>query len=214
MNKKLIVFGLASVLLTACGGGSEEAESKGEGQEQEAKACTYSYDPGSTVLTWTAFKLTERIGVNGTFDQINVTANEGSEDMFGVLTGATFEIPVSSLNSQDPERDPKLKDHFFGVMANTENITGKIVDLNETSGRIMINMNGMEVEYEGNVTVEDETTITWTQAIDILDFNGQASIDSIGVHCAEKHTGEDGVNKFWPDVNIAVKTTLVKTCEE
>lgn len=211
MNKRLIAIGFAAMLLTACGGGEETTEEEGAADETTA-ACTYSYDSEATVLTWTAFKLTERVGVNGSFDQINVTANDGAENMFDVLNGATFEIPVSSLNSQDPERDPKLKKHFFGNMVETESITGSIIELNESSGKIKIKMNGNEIEYEGDVTVEGET-ITWEQAIDIIEFQAQASMDSIAVHCAEKHTGTDGVNKFWPDVNIAVKTTLLKECK-
>lgn len=211
MNKRLIAIGFAAMLLTACGGGEETTEEEGAADETAA-ACTYSYDSEATVLTWTAFKLTERVGVNGSFDQINVTANDGAENMFDVLNGATFEIPVSSLNSQDPERDPKLKKHFFGNMVETESITGSIIELNESSGKIKIKMNGNEIEYEGDVTVEGET-ITWEQAIDIIEFQAQASMDSIAVHCAEKHTGTDGVNKFWPDVNIAVKTTLLKECK-
>ena len=214
MNKKLIAFGFATVMLAACGGGEDESTDEAEETAgTEESACTYSYDEGSTVLTWTAFKLTEKVGVNGTFDQIDVTANDGAENMYDVLSGATFEIPVATVNSQDPVRDPKIRDFFFGNMAETANISGSMVSVTDGSGTVSITMNGVAVEYDGEIKTEDET-ITFLTTIDITDFQAQTALDSLGEACAEKHTGEDGVRKFWTDVDIAVKTTLIKDCPE
>ncbi|UKN00137.1 YceI family protein [Paracrocinitomix mangrovi] len=207
-TRKLLVLGLIPAMI-ACGGGEEGTE---ETQEEVAEeTCTYSYDENSTVLTWTAFKLSEKVGVDGTFDQINVTASE-SEDMFGVLSGATFEIPVSSINSQDAVRDGKIKNSFFGNMAESEMLSGTINSIDANKASVNIVMNGKGVDYDGEVSVDGET-ITMKTTIDILDFEGQVAIDSLGVVCEEKHTGPDGVNKLWSDVNIAVKTTLKKECK-
>ena len=197
-------------LMVACGG-AETEENTGEDEVVVEEVCTYKYDENATILTWTAFKLTEKVGVDGSFDEINVVANE-SDDMFGVLIGATFEIPVASVNSQDPVRDPKIKDSFFGTMDSTVSITGTVISIDEKGARVSITMNGVTAEYDGTVKV-DEETITMNTTIDILDFDGQASIDEIGKVCEAKHTGEDGVNKFWSDVNVAVQTKLIKECK-
>jgi len=210
MNYKILYIAFASLAFVSCGG---EAEGEGDSTDSTANACKYSYDPASTVLTWTAFKLSDRVGVSGTFDQITVVANDGASSMFDVLTGATFEIPTGTLNSQDPVRDPTLKTHFFGNLVNTVNITGSVTEINGTTGKILIKMNDVEKEYEGSVTVDGES-ITWEGALEITDFNAQTSLDSIGVYCAEKHTGPDGVQKFWTDVGLAVKTTLKKDCPQ
>lgn len=196
-------------LLTACGG-SEETEEQTE-DTQEAETCTYAYDENTTVLTWTAFKLSDKVGVDGTFNEINVTASE-SDDKYGVLSGATFEIPVNTLNSQDTTRDGKLKRSFFGNLESTEIITGSIVSIDNSGAEVSITMNGVTNNYEGEVK-EDGEKITMTTTISILDFDGQTAMDSLSVVCAEKHTGPDGENKLWEDVNIAVSTTLSKTCE-
>lgn len=209
-KKNLLLLGLIAVFTMSCGGAEETEESTEE--EVVEEACSYSYDESTTVFTWTAFKLTEKIGVDGTFDNITVNANVGSVDMFGVLNGATFEIAVGSVNSQDNVRDPKIKNSFFGNMADTEMITGTVNSIDETMASVSVTMNGMTVDYEGEVKVDD-MTITMLTTIDILDFEAETSLDSLGVVCAEKHTGVDGINKFWSDVNIAVKTTLVKNCE-
>ena len=208
-TRKLMLLGLLP-LMVACGGAEEEADTTNDEEVVAEEVCTYKYDENATILTWTAFKLTEKVGVDGSFDEINVVANE-SEDMFGVLSGATFEIPVVSVNSQDPVRDPKIRDSFFGTMDSTVAITGEIISINENGARVSITMNGVTVEYDGEIKVKEET-ITMNTTIDILDFDGQGSIDEIGKVCEAKHTGEDGVNKFWSDVNVAVQTKLIKEC--
>jgi len=211
MDKRILALALSGLFLVACGG-EENTDNETVVEETVEETCTYSYDPGATVLTWTAFKLTEKAAVNGSFDEINVIANDGESDMFAVLTGATFDIPVSTLNSQDDVRDPKIKKSFFGVMNETASITGTVNSIDANGASVDILMNGMTKSYEGEVTVEGED-VTFVTTIDILDFDGQASIDSLGVVCEAKHTGDDGVNKLWSDVDIAVKTTLVKTCK-
>ena len=150
--------------------------------------------------------------MSGTFDEINVVSNDGADDMYAVLTGASFDIPVSSLNSNDEARDPKIKNSFFGVMDSTDRITGSVNSLSATAGEVTISMNGMTKNYSGEVSVEGEE-ITFSTTLNILDFNGQESIDSLGVVCEAKHTGPDGVNKLWEDVELVIRTTLVKTCE-
>lgn len=215
MKKSMALVVLSGFLFAACGGGEEETNNEEVTGGEEAvveESCTYAYDPEETVLTWTAFKLTERVGVSGTFDEINVVSNDGAEDMYAVLTGATIDIPVSSLNSNDEVRDPKIKNSFFGVMNNTDRITGSVNSLSETAGEVSITMNGMTKSYSGDVTVEGEE-ITFSTTLNMIDFNGQESIDSLGVVCEAKHTGPDGVNKLWEDVELVIRTTLVKTCE-
>ena len=207
MKKYIFPLTLAAVVLTSCGGGNEADVVATDSVE----VCTYSYDPTTTTLTWTAFKLTEKIGVNGTFDEINVIAKEDATDMFAVLTGATFELPIASLNSQDPVRDPKIKRSFFGNMTETASITGVVNSISATTASVSVTMNGVAKEYTGNVSVEGEK-ITLTTTIDIVDFGAQTSLDSLSVVCAEKHTGPDGVNKFWTTVDVAVSTTLIKSC--
>lgn len=209
MSKSILSIIALAAILTSCGGGSTESTTE---TKDTVATCTYSYDSSATELTWTAFKLTEKIGVNGTFNEINVTANNNATDMFGVLTGATFSIPVATLNSQDNVRDTKVKNSFFGNMLSTEMLTGSVVSINSSQATLSVKMNDVVKEYTGEVIVDGET-ITVKTTVDILDFNAQVAMDSLSVVCSEKHTGPDGVNKFWSTVDVVVKTTLIKNCQ-
>ncbi|MCH2235291.1 MAG: YceI family protein [Crocinitomicaceae bacterium] len=208
---KKMIFAVLPLYLISCGGEATE-ETEGNETEEVVETCTYTYDPEATILTWTGFKLTEKVGVNGTFDEINVVSNDGSENMYDVLAGATFTIPVESVNSQEPTRDPKLRKNFFGTMSATENITGTINSIDANGASIELVMNEVSVNYDASVETDGET-ITSTLTINMADFDAQHSIDSLNVVCLEKHTGEDGESKLWSDVDIAVKTTLVKNCK-
>lgn len=212
MKKRTLFFGLSVIVLTACGGETEDQAAVSNEDKVVEETCLYSYNPDETTLTWTAFKLTDRVAVNGTFQEINVTTKGESEDVFGALIGATFEIPISSLNSQDEVRDPKIKNSFFGVMNDTESITGTVDALSKKEGSVSITMNGVTKKYTGEVK-QNEEEITLLTTIDLIDFEAQPSIDSLGVVCEEKHTGPDGVNKLWSEVDIAVKTKLTKSCQ-
>lgn len=208
MKKIVYIIPVFAFAVASCGGGEAETTTT----QDTVEVCTYSYDSSKTELTWTAFKLTEKIGVNGTFNEINVVAKDSAADMFAVLTGATFEIPVATLNSQDPIRDGKVKNSFFGNMDSTAYITGVVNSISAEGASVSVTMNNVTKEYSGVVTVEGET-ITMTTTVDIVDFNAQESLDSLSVVCAEKHTGPDGINKFWSTVDVAVKTTLIKNCK-
>jgi ABC-type glycerol-3-phosphate transport system substrate-binding protein len=77
--KKHILFLAISALsigLSSCGGDKKTVEDS----SQQEKNCFYSYNSGSTVLEWTAFKFTEKTGVNGTFNKITIEGMEKSDD--------------------------------------------------------------------------------------------------------------------------------------
>src|SRR5690554_2945263 len=76
-------------------------------------------------LTWTAFKTPDKVGVEGTFDKIELTGTKDSGDILKDIEGATFNITTSSVNSADPWKNEKLKDGFSALL--TAIITEKFV---------------------------------------------------------------------------------------
>ena len=136
--------GLFAVGLNACG--NEEKHDKTVNTEEVAieKACTYNLDATSVKVNWTAFKLTEKKGVGGTFDNVIISGISESESVLGAVTNATFEIQTATVNSDNPPRDLKIANSFFGTMENTELITGKIISLEENgTGMVLLKLNNV-----------------------------------------------------------------------
>jgi len=206
MKKLSIAF--VTLLALSCGSETSQAEQPVITTEK----CLYKFDESSTKVGWTAFKFTEKTGVTGTFNKVNVLISQAAEDMYTTLTGATFTIPVNEVNSENPDRDQKIQDHFFGSMESTDIISGIVKTINESSALIEITLNGISKEYDGEVSVEGET-ITLKTTIDMLNFEAQQSVDSLNSVCNDLHKGADGVSKLWTEVDINVVTTLKKDCK-
>ena len=209
MKKNIIVLGLLSVMAISCG---ESTDDHAEEVVEKVEVCTYAYNASSTTVGWTAFKFTDKKGVSGVFDQVDVLIAQNAEDMVQTLSGASFTIPVSSINSENPDRDTKLENSFFGTMESTEIISGLVKSINNETALVEISMNGISMEYEGVVTVEGEK-VNFTTTIDMVDFEAQSSVDSLNTVCGLLHTGTDGVSKLWSEIDINVETTLVKECK-
>ncbi len=64
-------------------------------------------------MSWTAYKTTEKIGVGGSFTEITLNDTKTGTSPEAILEGATFSIPVSSLFTDNDDRDSKLKEFFF-----------------------------------------------------------------------------------------------------
>lgn len=209
MKKNIIVLGLLSIVAFSCG---ETTEEHTEEVLETAEVCTYAYNGESTTVGWTAFKFTEKAAVGGKFDQVDVLIAQNSEDMLQTLSGASFTIPINSVNTENPVRDTKIKNSFFGTMESTEVISGLVKSIDAEKALVEISMNGMSNEYEGTVTVEGEK-VNFNTTIDMVDFEAQSSVDSLNNVCKDVHTGADGVSKLWSEVDINVETTLVKECK-
>jgi len=208
MKKSILTFGLLSAILISC----NSSETPATEVIETVEVCTYNYNSESTVIGWTAFKFTEKKGVSGVFDQSEVLIANASEDMLQTLAGASFTIPVSSINSTNPVRDEKLKNSFFGTMESTEIISGLVKSISDSEAVVEITMNGQSKDYTGKVNV-DGLKIAFTATIDMVDFEAQHAIDSLNIVCSAEHTSEDGSSKLWSEVDLNVETTLVKTCK-
>ena len=216
MNKLTIGIGLAFIF-ASCGGentATKEANTpeKSTTDEVVAENCVYSFNPDSTTVSWTAFKTTEKIGVGGKFDTVNVTGTQDSEEVNGVFNSASFSIPVSSINTANPDRDMKIRKFFFGSLAGSETLEGSLVSLADGKGVVAISMNGVSKEVEMDFTVDGEVVELET-TINVGEWNAQAGIDALNTECYELHMAGDGVSKLWPEVKIGIRTVLNKTCK-
>ncbi len=197
--KKIITLIVASSLLIACG----NTETKND--EKETVEKSYSIKNNTTILKWTAYKTTEKKPVGGEFTEVSLKSVPAGKTPEKSLEGLTFGIPVSSLFTDNEERDGKLKRLFFGVMLNTEMISGefKNIDGNDKEGKgvIALKMNDVVCDLPFNYTIEgNEFDIV--SELNIKSWKADSALNSLNEACYDLHKGPDGISYTSPNVSI------------
>ncbi len=202
--KKFVFAGVlfTGILMSAC---------SGEGEKQSAEQCTYSYNHENSVLEWTAFKFTNKTGVKGTFNEVNISGISESEDPKKLIESMGFNIPTKTVETNDPDRNGKIAEFFFGTIS-TENLQGRVLKLHD-DGRadLEISMNGMTKPVSGTYTLDD-VYFSFKATISVMDWDAVSGIDALNAQCVENHTGTDGVLKLWSEVDLSFTTRLDKSC--
>ena len=157
-----------------------------------------------------SLKHSAKAQVGGTFKSSIVEGFTESADLNNSVSGVTFKIPVNSTSTNDTVRDYKIVNSFFKTMVNTDFITGKIISLNNNgTGLLSISMNNSQVEKKFNWKIDQSSREIYIKAsIDVLNWRAQSSLDALNEVCLEQHTGPDGKNVLWPNVDITVIVDL------
>ena len=214
MSYSFVLFGVLAFM--SCGNPApKETENESTMPSEQTTLCSYSYESSQTQFTWTAYKFTERAGVAGTFDSIQITAKQNAASIEELLKGARFTIPVSSINSKNDDRDMKIQKFFFGSMNATTELSGMVSEVegdNESGSiQLMLMMNELEGPAEMRYLMNGDTLIL-EGMIDVNAWNGQAGIERLNKECKQLHTGADGVSVLWPEVKLELRSVLSKTC--
>ena len=200
----------------SCGnqGTEKKTEEKDKKTEETAKKeeCTYAFDLENTSVKWTAYKTTEKIGVSGTFDSLIVSNTQKASSIASVFENATFKIPVATVNSNAPDRDKKILEHFFGVMDETTMITGGVKKIGDEKSSVSIEMNGIQKDVKTESLIRNDSIIL-TSIIDLAQWKAQPAVDSLNTVCYDLHKGSDGVSKLWPEVKIEIASKVQKDCK-
>lgn len=215
--KKILPILLMSLLIFSC---SNSETSKNSATNQEAKvpseSCLYSINTEEAVFQWTAFKTTAKVGVNGSFDAIEINNSNNAPNLTALIIETEFTINLGSVNSGNPERDEKLKEFFFGSLANTDIFTGIVEECegNNDEGMLMVNlkMNEVAKQVKMDYKVEDNF-LKISGTLDLLDWEAGQAVESINNACLDLHKGEDGVSKTWSDMEISVEVPLTTDCK-
>jgi hypothetical protein len=219
MKKVLLGFLAVGFLFSSCGNsGSESGESKESAPkkvELAKEVCTYSYTDNTTIK-WTAFKFTKKVGVGGVIDSFSVKLNKVVETPKEILSDLEFEVYPATVNSNNEERDAKLRAFFFGKMDSTDVISGKVVDIigNMREGSLMVSMtlNGQTKNQPMKYFVEG-SSVTINGQMDLNNWGAQKAVESLNNVCKDLHTGEDGVSKLWSTVDIEIVSVLKQECK-
>ncbi|MFT5754749.1 MAG: hypothetical protein ACI924_001990 [Flavobacterium sp.] len=196
--KKLsvLILGLAFVTFTSCKN-EEKTETLTETQE-EVKGLAIVND--STKVKWTAFKTTDKVAVGGSFTQIELKDVKTGNTPQEVLEGVAFSIPVSSLFTNNEDRDYKLKTIFFATLKNTELLSG-ILNFRDNQLFMTLSMNDVTKQIPLEYTFENNL-LNMKTTLNLNDFGGETALAAINKACYELHKGPDGVSKTWETVDI------------
>lgn len=192
----VLILGLMFVTFTSCKK-EEKTETPTETNEV-VKGLTIVND--STKVKWTAFKTTDKVAVGGSFTQIELKDVKTGNSPEEVLEGVAFSIPVSSLFTDNADRDSKLKTIFFGTLKNTELLAGV---LNFRDGKCMMSLSMNDVTKQVPLEYTFENNLfSMKTTLNLNDFGGSTALAAINKACYDLHKGPDGVSKTWETVDI------------
>lgn len=212
---KRLLIAITAISLIACGGNTntDKKEAKKEEVKQE---CTYTLNADATTFNWLAYKHTDKVGVPGVIDSVNISGTVPGKQISDLLANAEVQLFVPGIDSKDATRDKKIMDIFFGAMTNSQTISGKViaVDGNNTegNGQVQISLNGVDKALPFSYKL-DGARLTIKFVVDFTDFNGDEAIAALNKACEERHTGKDGESVLWPDVKITITSVLERDCE-
>ncbi|MEQ8910343.1 MAG: YceI family protein [Vicingaceae bacterium] len=209
---KIKLIGLVLIILAASCGSSDQQKkptpkknSKTVLREKKTGK-EYSIKETAIHVNWTAFKFTDKVGVGGTFDEVETTPKNKSGSVEMLLSGAKINIFTSSINSKNEVRDAKLRTYFFEAF-NTETIQGEIISARNGKGSLKLKMNGISREVNYSYRKQSDTVLLST-TVDLNQWQGEEALDILNKACSDLHTGTDGVSKLWSEVAITVQLPL------
>ena len=205
-NKSIYIFGSLFILLlvASC---DQFKKPKNTEDQFDKTGKKYSLVAETTSVFWTGYKTTEKTPVKGQFMKINIDDPKKADTAKEALDGVNFSIPVSSLFSNDESRDTKLKGLFFGVMDQTELLSGSIHLENDTLANVSLHMNGLTKTIPLTYFISGQM-LSMQGSMNVEDWNTQKALASLHVACKEQHTGADGISKTWGEVGINVESYL------
>ena len=208
---KNLPFFLSFILLISCSSESETITISSENKSKPAIAANTSpYHLGDVTVKWTAFKHAAKAQVGGKFDSVIVSGFKDTSDLKSAVSGVSFKLPVNSTKTGDKVRDYKIINSFFNTMVSTEFITGTIKSINQNgTGIVTINMNEIPVDEIFKWEMDESTNEFFLKtSIDVFNWGAQKALGALNDVCLEQHTGPDGINKLWPNVDIVVFAEL------
>lgn len=203
MKKQLIGLGtlcLYLILLSSCASNTKE---------NRVKKSTFSYDPDSTFLQWTAYKTSEKLPVNGTFTAIEIKG-DSKETALETIEALEVVITTNSVQTNDTVRNSRIERYFFQEIQ-TDEIRARFKNISKDGAAVaLITMNNRTVEVPGTYVLQNNT-FTFNSDIDLGAWNALRGIMRLNEVCKDLHAGKDGVSKLWQEVTILFTCRLKST---
>jgi hypothetical protein len=170
-------------------------------------SCHYELNLSKTKIYWTAYKTPKKVGVKVNFDKFNIQTNKASTNSIDSLVqDASFEVDALTVNSNNPERDAKLKSMFFSNNNSPLTISGQVVSKSKDKIEVDLKLNGNSRKISMAYSIT-ENLFKATGKIDVLDFALGENLKKLNDACKIQHDG-----KTWSDVEIVIESEFDKKC--
>jgi len=184
--------------------------------------CTYSLDPHSVKIGWTAFKTTEKTGVHGTIKDTNIqTSRKPTKTLAMMLSDTVGQGQINNANkseSGNPTRDETLFQKFFRLVRSYAEYEGHFdsVKGDDHAGtmNLKLKLNGKVNEVPMTYKMGAEGWFEANGTFDMTQFGMDAALASLHTACEELHKGKDGVSKTWPNVELSFTGKVAKDCKK
>ncbi len=157
-------------------------------------------------VKWTAFKTKKKVGVGGSFTNLDLIARAAQKDLDATLLGQEISIETTSISTKNPARDKKIAKFFFSTMKSGTTITGKVTKVTKDiiSIELSFNEKSKVIDFKRSV---NKGVLSAKATIDVLDFGMNRELAALNKACFALHEG-----KTWSDVNIEITANL-KNCK-
>ncbi|MDA8594960.1 YceI family protein [Flavobacteriaceae bacterium] len=183
--KKLLLLGAIGIFLISCSSDKN-----------------YKVDSEQSKIIWTAYKTTEKVPVQGEFKEVTVMGAQGNS-IIEAINNTKFDVPVSSIFTNNPDRDKKITDHFFSVLINSLDLTGSLHLNEDNTAYAELTFNGIGEKLPMTYEIKDNT-VYLNGEMQLADWDALEGVKSINDACYDLHKGADGVSKTWDVVSIAL----------
>ena len=176
--------------------------------------CRMEIPSGKSKLTWTGYKFTEKLGVNGSFDIIQFEQNKKATSVDELFRSISFTIDTASINSGDPGRDKKLALYIFGPLKIPGQITGKVAafDMARGTATAELDIGGTKTSVPFKVTsAKGSQKVKVVGEIDLVKIGMKRSYDLIAAACKPPIPVPMAKPRLGP-VTLTVETEYAKAC--
>ena len=175
--------------------------------------CVYQFDPASVKVTWTAFKTTEKVGVNGNVQDVKVVAPKKAKSLpvllKGMIGSGSFDN-VKKSETGNPGRDQTLFDKFFSLLSKNAQFKGGFATVkgDDQAGKmnLMLNVNNKKGPVPMEYKLGSDGAFEAVGSFDMMNFGMEKAHASIHQACEQLHKGKDGISKTWTVLTLPVAT--------
>ncbi len=179
----------------------------------EAKTCKYKASQKSAKVTWTGYKFTNQTPVSGSFKSVkwNQTA---ATDLNKWIRTVSFEIDPLSIKSGLKVREANIIKALFLAYGKTAKITGKVQSWDPVKKVAFVEFDYGKTNFllAFNLRIENKNILILEAGANLDQMGWGEGLDRLTKICKSHHTGPDGKSLTWPDIQLKVKTKLLKKC--